>query len=107
MGRFIILALLIAGVVKLTERVAEVLKLQVDWFWFVTGLIAAAIVGGVYFWLTNWWGDVRRPTRFQSVTHTTTQTPNQIGCESLVALIGGILIIAVVGFLLYNFLFPQ
>jgi hypothetical protein len=102
--RLVILVALLYGVIQVVRRVTETLNIVVEPTSFGIGLIVAAIVGSVYFWLTNWWSTVTRPARAQSVKHSTDETPSQITWASFWAIVRGAFVFTIVGIIIYLFM---
>ncbi|CAG0935557.1 hypothetical protein TFLX_04399 [Thermoflexales bacterium] len=107
MIRLIILVGLLFICHRLVSRLADILKFQIEWTSFWAGLGVAMVVGFVYFLITDWWSTVTRPTRPQSVTQTTTETPRQITMASFWAIIRGIVIFIVVAIIVFRVLVSQ
>ena len=105
--RLVILVLLLYGVIQVARRVTDTLNVVVEPTSFGIGLMVAAIVAAIYFGLTNWWSTVTRPTRTQSVTHNTNETPSQITWASFWAIVRGTMIFAIAGIIIYLFMSSQ
>jgi hypothetical protein len=94
------LLLLLFVAVKVVERFAGWFHTEIDYTWFWIGIAAAAVVAFADFMINNWWSTVTRPTHPQTVSHSTNETPSQITRASFWAIIQGILVIVLVGFII-------
>ena len=102
--RLVVPLFLLFLAVKAVEFVAGRLQVQIDYTWFWVGLGVAVVVAFSYFWLVDWWGTVTRPSRPQTITLKTTETPSQITSASLLAIIELVVIIFVIGFIISQIL---
>ncbi len=104
MIRLVIVGVLLYIVIQVTTHVTEALRVEIDRASFGIGIGVAAIVGFLYFLITDWWSTVTRPARPQTVKHSTDETPSQITWASFWAIVRGAIFFTVVGLIIYLFL---
>jgi hypothetical protein len=66
--------------------ISEQLGYALDGTSFTVGIAVAAVTGFLWFLVSDWWSTATRPWRPQAVTLPTRETPSQIGCAALCAM---------------------
>ena len=87
MTRFIGFTVICGIYTYLAWRISTWLGYAFDEVSFGAAIAVAALTGITWFWVSDWWSTMTKPFRPQTVKLDTKETPSQIGCNALSAIV--------------------